>query len=76
MSGKVKKSAIYELKPKESLKDLFKYSGGLPADASLNNVNISRIKPFKERDQELVFDRFLTTVNFASIQNSSKNEFQ
>jgi protein involved in polysaccharide export with SLBB domain len=76
LSGKVKKSAIYELKPKESLKDLFKYSGGLPADASLNNVNISRIKPFKERDQELVFDRFLTTVNFASIQNSSKNKFQ
>jgi polysaccharide export outer membrane protein len=76
LKGNVKKVAIYELKPKESLKDLFKYSGGLPADASLNNVNISRIKPFKERDQELVFDRFLTTVNFASIQNSTKNEFQ
>jgi polysaccharide export outer membrane protein len=76
LSGNVKKSAIYELKPKESLKDLFKYSGGLPADASLNNVNISRIKPFKERDQELVFDRFLTTVNFASLQNSTKNKFQ
>jgi protein involved in polysaccharide export with SLBB domain len=76
LSGKVKKSAIYELKPGESLRDLFKYSGGLPADASINNVNISRIKPFKERDQELVFDRFLTTVNFASIQNSPKNKFQ
>jgi protein involved in polysaccharide export with SLBB domain len=76
LSGKVKKSAIYELKLNESLKDLFKYSGGLPADASLNNVNIFRIKPFKERDQELVFDRFLTTVNFASIQNSTKNKFQ
>ena len=76
LKGNVKKSAIYELRPKESLRDLFKYSGGLPADASLNNVNISRIKPFKERDQELVFDRFLTTVNFASIQNSTKNEFQ
>ena len=76
LSGKVKKSAIYELKPNESLKDLFKYSGGLPPDASLNNVNISRIKPFKERDQELVFDRFLTTVNYASILNSSKNKFQ
>jgi polysaccharide export outer membrane protein len=76
LSGKVKDSAIYELKPKESLKDLFKYSGGLPADASLNNVNISRIIPFKERDQELVFDRFLTTVNFANLQNSTKNEFE
>jgi protein involved in polysaccharide export with SLBB domain len=75
LKGNVKKSAIYELKPKESLRDLFKYSGGLPADASLNNVNISRIKPFKARVQELVFDRFLTTVNFASLQKSTKNEF-
>ena len=31
---------------------------------------------FKRFDQELVFDRFLTTVNFASIQNSPKNKFQ
>jgi protein involved in polysaccharide export with SLBB domain len=76
LSGRVKKSAIYELKPGETLKDLFKYSGGLPADASLNNLNISRIKPFTERDQKLVFDRFLTTVNFASIQNSTKDKFE
>ena len=76
LSGKVKKEAIYELKPGESLQDLFTYSGGLPADASADNVNISRIKPFQERTQQLVFDRFLTTINYASIQRSSKKEFQ
>jgi len=76
LSGKVKKEAIYELKPGESLQDLFTYSGGLPADAAADNVNISRIKPFQERTQQLVFDRFLTTINYASIQRSSEKEFQ
>jgi polysaccharide export outer membrane protein len=76
LSGKVKKEAIYELKPGESLQDLFTYSGGLPADAATDNVNISRIKPFQERTQQLVFDRFLTTINYASIQRSSEKEFQ
>ena len=76
LSGRVKKAAIYELKPNETLKDLFTFAGGLPTNAALNNVNISRIKPFKERTQQLVFDRFLTTINYASIQRSSKKEFQ
>jgi protein involved in polysaccharide export with SLBB domain len=70
LSGTVKKSAIYELRPNESLQDLFQYSGGLPVGASLNNVNVSRIKPFKDRNQELVFDRFLTTVNYSNQDNS------
>ena len=70
LSGTVKKSAIYELRPNESLQDLFQYSGGLPVGASLNNVNVSRIKPFKDREQELVFDRFLTTINFSDYKNN------
>ena len=76
LEGQVKTAAIFELKPNESLKDLFIYAGGLPADASLNNVNISRIKPFKDRKQELVFDRFLTTINYASIQKNAQKDFQ
>ena len=76
LSGKVKKAAIYELKANESLKDLFKFSGGLSPEASLNNVNISRIKPFDDRKQELVFDRFLTTINFGNLQNNKKKNFQ
>ena len=69
LQGKVKKAAIYEIKDGETLEDLFKYSGGLSAVASTNAVNVSRIKPFKDRNQELVFDRFLTTVNYSN-QNS------
>ena len=75
LSGTVKKSAIYELRPNESLQDLFQYSGGLPVGASLNNVNVSRIKPFKDREQELVFDRFLTTINFSDYKNNKKQNF-
>ena len=69
LQGKVRKEAIYELKEGETLENLFKYSGGLSAVASTNAVNVSRIKPFKDRNQELVFDRFLTTVNYSN-QNS------
>ena len=70
LQGKVRKAAIYELKEGETLESLFKFSGGLSAVASTNAVNISRIKPFKDRNQELVYDRFLTTVNYSNQDNS------
>ena len=70
LQGKVRTEAIYELKEGETLENLFKYSGGLSAVASTNAVNISRIKPFKDRNQELVYDRFLTTVNYSNQDNS------
>ena len=70
LQGKVRKEAIYELKEGETLESLFKYSGGLSAVASTNAVNISRIKPFKDRNQELVFDRFLTTVNYSTLNKT------
>ena len=75
LSGAVKKSAIYELRQNESLQDLFQYSGGLPVGASLDNVNVSRIKPFKDREQELVFDRFLTTINYSDYKDNKKQNF-
>jgi len=76
LQGRVKKAAIYELKPNESLTDLITFSGGLLPDASINSINISRIKPFEERTQKLVFDRFLTTVNYAKFQKENKRGFQ
>jgi len=76
LQGKVKKAAIYELKPNESLTDLFTFSGGLLPGASINSINISRIKPFEDRTQQLVFDRFLTTVNYAKLQKENKRGFQ
>ena len=76
LKGQVKTPAIFELTPNETLKDLFAFAGGLPVDAAINTVNISRIKPFKDRKQELVFDRFLTTINYASIQKNAQKDFQ
>jgi len=70
LKGKVRTAAIYEIKEGETLEDLFKYSGGLSAVASTSAVNVSRIKPFKDRNQELVFDRFLTTVNYSNQDNA------
>ena len=70
LKGKVRTAAIYEIKEGETLEDLFKYSGGLSAVASTSAVNVSRIKPFKDRNQELVFDRFLTTVNNSNQDNA------
>lgn len=75
LKGNVKKAAIFELTPEETLEDLFKYAGGLSATASLKSMNISRIKPFKDREQSLVFDRFLTTVDFTKYDNDSNNKF-
>ena len=69
LKGEVKKEAIYEIKEGETLESLFKFSGGLSAVASTRAVNISRIKPFKDRNQELVFDRFLTTVNYSNLNS-------
>ncbi len=75
LTGNVKNKAIYELKSNESLKDLLKYSGGMSASASLDNINISRIKPFEDRDQEMIFNRFLTTINYSKYRDNPKNNF-
>lgn len=72
-NGTVKQAGIYELKKSEGLNELIKFSGGLPANASLNNVNIQRITPFENRDQKKVFDRFLTSINYGVLLKSKKN---
>lgn len=64
LNGAVKNSGVYELKTGESLEDLVKFSGGLPSNASTSNVNISRTIPFDDRDQEQVYDKYLSTLNF------------
>lgn len=67
LTGTVKKEAIYELKPNEGLSELIAFSGGLPANAATNNVNIRRITPFENRTQTQLFDRFITTVNYGEL---------
>jgi protein involved in polysaccharide export with SLBB domain len=72
-NGTVKQAGIYELKKNEGLNELIKFSGGLPANASLNNMNVQRITPFENRDQKKVFDRFLTSLNYGSLLIAKKN---
>jgi protein involved in polysaccharide export with SLBB domain len=72
-TGAVKQAGIYELKKNEGLNELIKFSGGLPANASLNNVNVQRITPFENRDQKIVFDRFLTSINYGLLLKTKKN---
>ncbi len=72
-NGTVKQAGIYELKKNEGLNELIKFSGGLPANASLNNINVQRITPFENRDQKKVFDRFLTSLNYGILLKAGKN---
>jgi len=69
LDGSVFSSAIFELKQGEKLNDLIKFSGGLKSDASLENINISRIVPFNNRSQEQVYNRFLTTIDYTDFDD-------
>ncbi len=72
LSGTVKTESLFELKPTETLSDLVRFSGGLPANAAINNVNIMRITPFEDRVQTQRFDRFLTTVNYGMMLTNNQ----
>ena len=68
LTGSVKNEGIYELKPNEGLKDLIHYSGGLPATAIKNKVNIKRIKLQSETE----FNRELITINYEKALSQNK----
>jgi Periplasmic protein involved in polysaccharide export len=72
LQGRVKKEGVYELKQTEGIEQLIQYSGGLPATASLENVNITRIIPFENRSQKQIYDRFLTSINLQEYRKQNK----
>lgn len=49
ITGAVLRPAVYELRPGETLADLFRTAGGFRADAALRRVAIHRILPVAER---------------------------
>jgi len=73
LNGAVKKAVIFELKKNEGLNELIKYSGGLLSNTSISDVVIQRITPFENRDQKRVYDRFLTSVNYAQLLRQKSN---
>lgn len=73
LSGTVKNGGIYELKKGEGIKELIKYSGKLPSDASLNNVVINRITPFEKRVQQKIYDRYITSIDYSKLLQNKEN---
>ncbi len=53
IAGNVRRSALYELKGKTTLKDLIELAGGLTPAAWVNRIQIER---FQENDQKVVLD--------------------
>jgi protein involved in polysaccharide export with SLBB domain len=53
IAGNVRRSALYELKGKTTLKDLINLAGGLTPAAWVNRIQIER---FVENEQQVVFD--------------------
>ncbi len=49
VTGSVRRPAIFELKPTESLRDVLVFAGGVVADAALDRIQIDRILPASER---------------------------
>ena len=73
LMGEVKKEGVYELKPKETLTDLIRFSGNLPAEAATNAVNIKRITPFSNRTQDQQYDQYITSVNYGKLVKEKKD---
>jgi protein involved in polysaccharide export with SLBB domain len=49
IKGSVRRSAIFELKQGEGLRDLLSFAGGLQAEASLARIQIDRVLPPEQR---------------------------
>jgi polysaccharide export outer membrane protein len=68
----VRRPAIYELLPKENLRQLLDYAGGALNTAYLERIQVDRIIPFKERKPGGP-ERRVIDVNFREILNQNKD---
>jgi polysaccharide export outer membrane protein len=68
VTGAVKRPAIYELKGKETLRDLIQAAGGFRAEAALRRISISRIVPPEQRSAEGP-DRVVVDVPLSQAQD-------
>src|SRR5881628_1599103 len=71
-TGAVRRPAVYELKPGESLVDLIHASGGLRPDAAMKRLSVFRLMPAAERGPgappRAVIDVALTPAPSGSVQ--------
>ena len=67
LSGAVYKPSIFELNDEEGILELIEYAGGLKPTAYLDEVSISRIKKFKERSKDELYDKYLVSIDLNDI---------
>ncbi|MBK7379714.1 MAG: SLBB domain-containing protein [Ignavibacteriales bacterium] len=66
------RSAVYELKSGEGLKDLVNFAGGLKITAYTGRVQIKRIKPFDQR-QQFSLEREVIDVDYSKIMSGGSD---
>ena len=70
LRGKVKRPALYEMRPDETLTDLIEYAGGLEAEAYTERLTINRVIPFDDRDDPSVA-REVLSINLNDARSGS-----
>ena len=70
LRGKVKRPALYEMRPDETLTDLIEYAGGLEAEAYTERLTINRVIPFGDRDDPSVA-REVLSINLNDARSGS-----
>jgi protein involved in polysaccharide export with SLBB domain len=75
LAGNVMHPAIYELKPKETLRDVLAMAGGLQMNAYVDRAHVERIIPFAER--KLYTKNILDLdLKFSSSEDFLKSDFK
>ena len=67
LNGAVYKPSIFELKSNEGIIELLNYAGGLKPSAYIDEVSISRIKNFEDRNKSDLYDKFLISIDLGNI---------
>lgn len=70
ITGEVMRTAVYELKTGEGLRDIIYFAGGLKITAYTGRVQIKRIKPFDQR-QQFSLEREVIDIDYSQIMNGS-----
>ena len=73
LNGSVRNSAVFELLESEDLASLIDLAGGFEPDDSIKNININRVKPFNQRQDNDPYNRFMTSVDYRKVIKN--NEF-
>jgi len=69
LEGEVNNESIYELKEKETIADLIKFSGGLRVTANIDRFQVERILPFEKRTKEIMHSKETKEFRLGSVEN-------